>query len=116
MVPTSYRDLGNTTIRSNQYSVTEFYVPTPGDTGKAGGPGGKRPHVQPGRTMPGVWFYYDMHAIKVDIVEQQRHFLAFLTNLCAIVGGVWAVSGVLDGAVYTGQRIIRQKQQLGKFT
>lgn len=53
---------------------------------------------------------------QVDIVERQSSFLHFLTNVCAIVGGVWAVSGVVDSAVYQGQRLIRQKQQLGKFT
>jgi len=54
--------------------------------------------------------------LQVDIVEQQSSFLHFLTNVCAIVGGVWAISGVVDGALYQGQQLIRKKQQLGKFT
>jgi hypothetical protein len=60
VVPTSYTDLGNTTITSNQYSVTENYI----SLDPKQDPGGQ--HVQPGRTMPGCWFYYDFSAVRVS--------------------------------------------------
>jgi hypothetical protein len=39
-----------------------------------------------------------------------------VTSLCAIVGGVFAVSGLLDGAVHVSEKVIRQKMALGKYT
>jgi hypothetical protein len=50
----------------------------------------------------------------VRIVEQRSSFLHFLTNVCAIVGGVFAVSGLVDGAVHHGEQLIRKKMDLGK--
>jgi endoplasmic reticulum-Golgi intermediate compartment protein 3 len=41
--------------------------------------------------------------------------LHFVTNVCAIVGGVFTVSGILDATVYHGHRLIRKKMELGKY-
>ena len=59
---------------------------------------------------------YDLSPIKVVIVEQRSSFLHFLTNVCAIVGGVFTVSGIVDAVWYTGQKIVRKKMELGKFS
>ena len=39
----------------------------------------------------------------------------FLTSVCAIVGGVFTVSGLIDSGLYHGQRVIKKKMQLGKL-
>lgn len=49
-------------------------------------------------THTGCFVFYDLSPIKVHIIESRSSFLHYLTNLCAIVGGVFAVSGLLDGA------------------
>ena len=49
------------------------------------------------------------------MVEARTSFLHFLTNVCAIVGGVFTVSGILDATLYHGQRLIRKKRELGKY-
>ena len=43
-------------------------------------------------------------------------FLHFLTSACAIVGGLFAVSGIVDATVYHGGRAIKKKIDLGKIS
>lgn len=52
--------------------------------------------------------------MQVHIKEANRSFLHFLTNVCAIVGGLFAVSGLIDGTVYHAEQVIRKKIDLGK--
>lgn len=52
---------------------------------------------------------------QVKIYEDSRSFLHFLTNVCAIVGGVFTVSGILDACIYQSERMIRKKMEIGKF-
>ena len=46
--------------------------------------------------------------------EERMSFLHFLTSVCAIVGGVFTVSGILDAFVYHGAQAVRKKVDLGK--
>jgi len=55
-----------------------------------------------------------MH-VQVNVVEKATPFLHFLTNVCAIVGGVWALSGLVDSTVYHSQRLIKKKIDIGKY-
>ncbi|CAN7065464.1 unnamed protein product [Brassica oleracea var. botrytis] len=100
VVPTEYTDVRGHVIQSNQFSVTEHFEKT-----------------EAGRTqsLPGVFFFYDLSPIKVIFTEQHVEFLHFLTNVCAIVGGIFTVSGIIDSFVYHGQRAIKKKMEIGKF-
>lgn len=55
VVPTMYSDLKNRTINTNQYSVTEHF---------------KESNIPMQHNLPGVFFYYDLSPIKVDIQKQ----------------------------------------------
>ncbi|GLC35510.1 hypothetical protein PLESTF_001383200 [Pleodorina starrii] len=101
VVPTAYTSVDNKTVATNQFSVTENFREAQGGAGK---------------TLPGVFFFYDLSPIKVRIVEHSSSFLSFLTSVCAIVGGVFTVSGIVDAFVYTSTRLIRKKMELGKFS
>lgn len=101
VVPTVYTDVSGHTIQSNQFSVTEHYKGA--DFGRF-------------QSIPGVFFFYDLSPIKVTFTEQHVSFLHFLTNVCAIVGGVFTVSGILDSFIYHGQKAIKKKMELGKFS
>jgi len=46
--------------------------------------------------------------------QQSLSFLQFLTSVCAIVGGVFTVAGIIDGAIYNANRTLKRKIQLGK--
>ena len=50
------------------------------------------------------------------ISETSSSFLHFLTSVCAIVGGVFTVSGIVDAFIYQGEKIIRKKLELGKLS
>ncbi|KAL9258531.1 Endoplasmic reticulum-Golgi intermediate compartment protein 3-like protein [Drosera capensis] len=101
VVPTVYTHVNGHSIQSNQFSVTEHF--------RTAGVG----HLQ---MLPGVFFFYDLSPIKVNFTEQHVSFLHFLTNVCAIVGGVFTVSGIIDSFVYHGHRAIKKKIELGKFS
>ncbi|XP_059279800.1 uncharacterized protein LOC132033758 [Lycium ferocissimum] len=101
VVPTVYKDVSGHTIQSNQFSVTEHFQGA--DVGRF-------------QSIPGVFFFYDLSPIKVTFTEQHVSFLHFLTNVCAIVGGVFTVSGILDSFIYHGQKAIKKKMELGKFS
>ena len=49
----------------------------------------------------------------VRYYEQQKSFSHFITNLCAIIGGVYAVAGVVDMIIYKSLKNYR-RTQLGK--
>jgi len=69
-------------IQTNQYSVTEHLR-----------------HVNPGggRGLPGVFFFYEISPLHVEITESYRKgWIAFFTSVCAVVGGVVTVMGMVD--------------------
>jgi hypothetical protein len=86
-VPTQYRFLNGTVIQTNQYSVTEHLR-----------------HVNPGsnRGLPGVFFIYEVSPLHVEISEEYRRgWIAFFTSVCAVVGGVVTVMGMVDQYMFT---------------
>ncbi|CAD7696002.1 unnamed protein product [Ostreobium quekettii] len=72
--------------------------------------------LSPEHKLPGVFFFYDLSPIKVEIREYKDSFLHFLTNVCAIVGGIFTVAGLLDGMVYFGHNALKKKVELGKLS
>lgn len=64
-------------------------------------------HVNPGggRGLPGVFFFYEVSALHVEIVEYRRGWVHFFTGVCAVIGGVVTVMGLFDQYLYSqGQR------------
>lgn len=59
-----------------------------------------------------------LHArsLQVKILETKSSFLHFVTNVCAIVGGVFTVSGIIDAFIYQSEKLIRKKLELGKLS
>ena len=72
-------------IMTNTYSATRHFQKVESEMG-----GG----------VPGVHFKYDVSEIRARHVESRRSFSHFLTALCAIVGGVYTIVGLLDQAVH----------------
>lgn len=101
VVPTMYKDIRGYKIQTNQFSVTEHFRPV---------------EVGMSRNLPGVFFFYDLSPIKVNFDQTKTSFLHFLTNVCAIVGGVFTVSGIIDAFVYHGHNAIKKKMAIGKFS
>jgi len=42
---------------------------------------------------------------QVQYREEYKSFTHFLTSVCAIVGGVFTVSGLIDSFIYHGQKV-----------
>eukprot|EP01028_Stygiella_incarcerata_P008076 TRINITY_DN341_c0_g1_i2.p1 TRINITY_DN341_c0_g1~~TRINITY_DN341_c0_g1_i2.p1 ORF type:complete len:390 (+),score=75.64 TRINITY_DN341_c0_g1_i2:129-1298(+) len=102
VVPTNYGDsLRMTEINTNQFSVTEHVR--------------RAPKAVP-EFSPGVFFIYDFSPIRVRITRQSRSFAQFLTSVCAIVGGVYTVAGLLDSFLYHSINTIANKIQMGKMS
>ena len=100
VVPTSYRHMNGKVTMTNQFSSTKNSQPV---------------SVIDGRTLPGVFLYFDVVPMKVMFKEERLGFLQFLTSVCAIVGGVFTVSGIVD-ALFHRFVSMKKKMELGKFT
>ncbi|GAB4850709.1 hypothetical protein Ancab_030009 [Ancistrocladus abbreviatus] len=84
VVPTEYRYISKEVLPTNQFSVTEYFSPM----------------TEFDRTWPAVYFLYDLSPITVTIKEERRSFLHFVTRLCAVLGGTFALTGMLDRWMY----------------
>ncbi len=82
-------------LQTLQYSATEFeHSPS-----KDGG------HSSNG-VAPSVTFKYDFSPIEVRLKETRRSFLQFITSVCAILGGLFALSGVVNNLAYRSGQLI----------
>lgn len=101
IVPTTYVKLSGQILFTNQYSVTKHQkVISGGLFGEQG--------------LPGVFFTYELSPMMVKYTERQRSFMHFLTGVCAIIGGVFTVAGLIDAIIYHSSRAIQRKMELGK--
>lgn len=66
--------------------------------------------------MPGVFFSYEISPLMVKYTEKKESFGHFATNICAIIGGVFTVAGLIDTFLYHSIRAIQKKVELGKFS
>lgn len=99
VVPTRYRRTSGQQINSNQYSVTSHTRFINNQFGEQG--------------LPGVFVMFDISPILVQLSEHRRSFMHFLTSVCAIIGGVFTVAGMIDATIHHTLRRWR-KNRLGK--
>lgn len=97
LVPTIYKT-SHLHIETNQYSVTEHFKP-----------------LQAGqkRGLPGVFVMYDLSPIVVMYSETSQSLGHFLTSVCAIVGGVFTVAGIIDSFIYHSLKGMKTKVEIG---
>lgn len=98
IVPTIYESSDQKVIKTSQFSVTEHFRSLEKD--QAGHSHG----------LPGVFFMYDLSPIMVTVRENSMSFGHFLTSLCAIIGGVFTVAGIIDSLVYRGMASLSSKR------
>ena len=65
-------------------------------------------------SLIGVFFYYDISPMLIINREHQKSFTHFMTGICAIVGGIFTVAGILDGFIYSAEKTLKKKIELGK--
>jgi len=98
VVPTKYEYLHGKQIHTNQFSSTAHM---------------RELDQFHGRGLPGVFFFYDLSPLTCTFTERTKPFFRFITNLLAIVGGVFTVAGMLDTTVYHSVELAK-KAGLGK--
>mmetsp|Transcript_38373 Transcript_38373/g.108535 ORF Transcript_38373/g.108535 Transcript_38373/m.108535 type:complete len:371 (+) Transcript_38373:101-1213(+) len=60
--------------------------------------------------LPGVFLVYEFTPFMVQKIEKVVPLSHFLTNVCAIIGGVFTVAGMIDAILYNGLRKLRSAQ------
>ncbi|KAJ3208326.1 Endoplasmic reticulum-Golgi intermediate compartment protein 3 [Entophlyctis luteolus] len=98
VVSTKYVYLNSTVLNTNQIAVTEH----------------ERDLGVLGSGLPGVFFNFDISPMLVTYTEYKKPFSHFLTDVCAVVGGVFTVGGIIDGLIYTAEKRLKMKVDLGK--
>lgn len=95
VVPTSYkRGTFGSTIESYQFSFTKHVI-----------------NFDPSKEMmiPGVFFVYDLSPIKISYHDTGDSLLHFLVSMCAVVGGVFVVSGYIDRCLHKLAKAVTKK-------
>ncbi|CAE1330597.1 ERGIC3 [Acanthosepion pharaonis] len=100
IVPTTYVKIDGSVLHTNQFSVTKHSKVVSSGMGDAG--------------LPGVFIMYELSPMMVKYTEKQRSFMHFLTGVCAIIGGIFTVAGLIDSMIYHSSRAIQKKIELGK--
>ncbi|KAF9912536.1 hypothetical protein BX616_010306 [Lobosporangium transversale] len=106
VVGTTHHYMNKPPVRTNQYSVTQFNrnLHYKDEHGRVHQPNG----------LPGVFFNFDISPMMVVQVEERKSFTSFLTGVCAIVGGIFTVASIIDGAIWRAERTLKRKMELGK--
>jgi len=92
VVPTIYKYSNGKELYTNQFSVTENTI-----------------IVDPTASsfkQPGIFFKYELSPYCVRYTEQQKSFSHFLTQCCAIIGGIFVVTGMISSVVWYLERYI----------
>ncbi|XP_038975107.1 protein disulfide isomerase-like 5-4 [Phoenix dactylifera] len=63
--------------------------------------------------IPAAKFHFEPSPMQVLVTEVPKSFSHFITNVCAIIGGIFTVSGILDSILHNTIRLMR-KVELGK--
>ncbi|KAJ8599026.1 hypothetical protein CTAYLR_007702 [Chrysophaeum taylorii] len=58
----------------------------------------------------GVFFSYDFFPVMIQIVHKRPTFAEFLVSICAIIGGVFAVSSIIDGIIFQSAKVLSVKR------
>jgi hypothetical protein len=77
VVPTSYINISNKAYDVNQFTSNSN-------------------EVQVTSTIPSIYFRYDIAPILVRFQQYKENFFEFFVQICAIVGGIYSVIGILD--------------------
>jgi len=89
LVPTLFRNAAGEVVYTHQYSVTDNEKDVMPKKGELTG-------------LPGVFLVYEFTPFMVKKIVKVVPLSHFLISLCAIIGGVFTVSGLIDTVLYRG--------------
>jgi hypothetical protein len=95
IVPTTYVDIYNRYHLANQFTS----------------------HSHSGDTMfPSIYFKYEMSPITVKFSQYREEWIHFIVQICAILGGIFTVTGIIDAVIHKSILMILRKANMGKLT
>ena len=65
-------------------------------------------------SLPAARVAFDFSPIQVTVTEKRKELYHFVTTLCAIIGGVFTVAGMLDSTAFAASRVMKKKVEIGK--
>jgi hypothetical protein len=95
VVPTTYK-----TLQDKEYYVHQFTANS--NEYRAEG-------------APAVFFRYDLSPVTVKFAQVQESFFHFIVQVCAIVGGVFTVAGLIEGFLHSSIAKVLKKREEGKL-
>lgn len=95
VVPTTY-----TTLNDQDFFVHQFTANT---------------NEYQSHGLPALFFRYDLSPVTVKFSQEQESFFHFLVQVCAIIGGVFTVSGLVEGAIHASMATVLKKSRQGKL-
>jgi hypothetical protein len=60
-----------------------------------------------------VYFRYDLSPVTVKFSLEREGFFHFIVQICAIIGGVFTVAGIIDSVVHKSVVAILKKHEMG---
>lgn len=65
--------------------------------------------------MPSIYFRYDISPITVEYKQYKEKFLNFFINICAILGGVFTITGIIDAIIHKSVMLLLRKAEMNKI-
>ena len=65
--------------------------------------------------LPQVKFQFDIDPMAVVVTESRVPLYRFLTSICAIIGGVFTVLGMVNSGLFYGYNTVIKKMAIGHF-
>jgi hypothetical protein len=65
--------------------------------------------------LPAIYFRYEFSPITVKFTEKRKSFSHFLVQICAIVGGVFTVLGLVNSILHSTLKTVLKKANMGKL-
>ncbi|OMJ83548.1 hypothetical protein SteCoe_15516 [Stentor coeruleus] len=95
VVPTTYK-----TLQDQEYYVHQFTANS---------------NEYRSEGAPAVFFRYDLSPVTVKFSQVQESFFHFIVQVCAIVGGIFTVAGLIEGFVHNSIASVLKKRNEGKL-
>lgn len=75
-------------------------------------------HIRPLQSgsslMPGLYIVYEFSPLRSIIRETHLPFFELCTSLCAILGGVFTMMGLVDSFLYSMSKEVQRKSKSGE--
>merc|ERR1719401_656336 len=65
--------------------------------------------------MPSLYLRYDFSPVTVTYTETRESFSHFVVQLCAVIGGIFTIAGLLDSLIHKSIVHLARKAQIGKL-